>query len=495
MREQALQQAREAAALAERNRIARDLHDSIKQQIFGINASAAAARAYWQRENMEGVRAAVEDIERSAEGAQVEMQALLQQLRPAPLENTSLLEALHTQAQALGFRTGARVEVDLAALPEQDRFLPGTQEAIFRLVQEAFANIARHARARTIWLTLGSAWQALHITVRDDGQGFDPTQVRSGMGLSNLRERTRTLQGHLEVRSKIGAGTTVLITIPLVEALRNPQEEVRERYELARALELARRGYQFCAKTSFLGVVLGLVGILNTLNPLFGLSVVASLPGAISGYARGVYYRARVVASAGRDNRAVLELVPLHYRTGLGLLLPAILDLLYLIKLVSSVRVTAGRWLSLAIPLCLVGLILVSCWWYVRSTACPLHRLSLPEMGKELAKRKQAFARSSIILGIVSISGVLTNHALFVFPPVTPAQQSATVMTLTLLVGGGMVLVQNGRYRFPFLDPSENRFNQQPPGEHPLLVPICAGDEDSLTSVLAAGRNGTCQSG
>ena len=67
VREQALQQTREAAALAERNRIARDLHDSIKQQLFGINASAAAARTYWQRENMEGARNAVGDIERSAE--------------------------------------------------------------------------------------------------------------------------------------------------------------------------------------------------------------------------------------------------------------------------------------------------------------------------------------------------------------------------------------------------------------------------------------------
>jgi signal transduction histidine kinase len=445
VREQALQQAREAAALAERNRIARELHDSIKQHIFGINASAAAARAYWQRENMEGAREAVGDIERSAQGAQVEMQALLQQLRPAPLENTSLLEALHTQAQALSLRTGGRVEVDLAALPEQDRLLPGTQEAIFRLVQEAFANIAKHARARTIWLTLGIAGQALHMTVRDDGQGFDLAHVCSGMGLSNLRERTRALQGNLEIRSQPGQGTTVLITIPLLEALRNPEEEARERYELARAEELARRGYQFCAKTSLLGVVLGMVGILNTLNPLFGLGVVAALLVAISGYARGVYYRVRVVASAGRDNRAVLELVPLHYRTGLGLMFSAILDLLYLIKLSSSLGVTAVRWLALAIPLCLFGLILVSLWGYAHETARTFHLCSTQELGKELAKRKQAFVRSLIILGMISTSGVIINHALYVFPPVTPAQQNASVMVLTLLVGGGMVIVWNYR--------------------------------------------------
>ncbi len=75
-----------------------------------------------------------------------------------------------------------------------------------------------------------------------------------------------------------------------------------------------------------------------------------------------------------------------------------------------------------------------------------LSHLSTQEMGKELEKRKQAFARSLIIVGIVSTSGVLINHALFVFPPVTPAQQNAYGMTLTLLVGGGIVIVWNYRY-------------------------------------------------
>ncbi len=445
VREQALQQAREAAALAERNRIARELHDSIKQQIFGINASAAAAQAYWQRENMEDARAAVEDIQRSTQGAQVEMQALLQQLRPAPLENTSLLEALHTQAQALGFRTGAHVQVDLAALPENDRLLPGTQEAIFRLVQEAFANVARHARAQTVWLALHTVGQALRITVRDDGQGFDPARARSGMGLANLRERTRALHGSVEVSSQPGQGTTVLITIPLLEALHSPAEEARQRYELARADELARRGYQLCAKASFLGVALGLVGIINMLNPLFGLGVLAALLVAIYGYARGVYYRARVAVSAGRENRAVFELVQIHFRSGLGLMLPAILGIWYLIKLASSLGATQDRWL-ITIPVCLFGLILVLFWRYARETERSFGLLSTQEMGNELEKREQAFTRSLLTWGIASTTSLLVNHSLFVFPPVTPAQQNAYGMALILLVGGGMVNVLNYRY-------------------------------------------------
>ncbi len=446
VREQALQQAREAAALAERNRIARELHDSIKQQIFGINASAAAAQMYWQRANMEDMRAAVEDIQRSAQGAQVEMQALLQQLRPGPLENTSLLEALHTQAQALGFRTGAHIEVDLAALPEQDRLLPGTQETIFRLVQEAFANIARHARARTIWLELRTVGQALRITVRDDGQGFDTVHAPRGMGLSNLHERTSALHGSVEVRSQHGQGTTVVISIPLLEALPSPTEEAHQRYELARADELARSGYRFCAKVSFLGVALGLVGIINMLNPLFGLGMLAALLVALYGYARGVYYRARVAASAGHENRAVLELAQVHYRTGLG----SCSRQSWASYTSSNWRVHLGatpdRWLIVAIPFCLFGLILVLFWRYIRETERVFGLLSTREMGKELEKREQAFTSSLIILGIASITGLIVNHALFVFPPVTPAQQNAYGMVLTLLIGGGVVNVLNYRH-------------------------------------------------
>ncbi len=437
VREQALQQAREAAALAERNRIARDLHDSIKQHIFGINASAAAARAYWQRENLERARVAVEDIERSAQGAQVEMQALLQQLRPAPLENTSLLEALYTQAQALGFRTGAQVQMDLAALPEQDRLVPGTQEAIFRLVQETFANIARHARARTVWLALRTVEQELCITVRDDGQGFDPAHVRSGMGLSSLHERTRALHGSVEISSQPGQGTTVLITIPLLEALRSPEEEARQRYELARAEEMARRNYRLSATASFLGTALGWVGIVNGWwNTFLGLSVLGALLVTLAGFARGIWYRARVASSAGRESRAALELVQEHYRVSMGLLLPLGLGVLSLVRVVGPLGTTPTLWLFIGIVLCLGGPIQVLFWRYVQEMKRYYHLLSPEELGPELERRQQWFTRALILWSVVSAAGLILARSLFTLPPVTPAQQNADGMALILLLGG-----------------------------------------------------------
>jgi hypothetical protein len=192
-------------------------------------------------------------------------------------------------------------------------------------------------------------------------------------------------------------------------------------------------------------VALALVGIINMMNPLFGLGVLAALLVALYGYARGVYYRARVAARAGQESRAVLELTQVHYRTGLGLILPAILGLLYLIKLASSLGATPEHWLIVAFPFCLFGLILVFLWRYVRQTERVFGLLSTQDMGNELEKREKAFTGSLLIMGIASTTSLIVNHALFVFPPVTPAQQNAYAMVLALLVGGGMVNVLNYR--------------------------------------------------
>lgn len=436
VREQALQQAREAAALAERNRIARELHDSIKQQIFGISASAAAAQAYWQQENLEGAREAVEDIQHNTQGAQVEMQALLQQLRPAPLEHTSLLEALYIQAQALGFRTGACVQMDLVALPANDRLLPGTPETIFRLVQEAFANTARHARARKVWLAVHTIEQEIRITVRDDGQGFDPARVRSGMGLTNLHERTRALQGSVEVSSQPGQGTTVLMIIPLLEALRSPAEEDRQRCELARTEEMARNEYRRCTNACFLSVALGLIGLINVWDTFFSLDVLATLLVGIYGYVCGMHYSARVAASAGRESRAALELAQEHYRASLGLLLPITLGIWHILKLVTPLGAAPAPWLMMGLALCLLGLIQYSLRRDAQVSQRALSLLSIQDMSQELEKHYQAFNRSFMIWAVAITTGLLVNHPLFVFPPTTAAQQDAYGLALILLLIG-----------------------------------------------------------
>jgi signal transduction histidine kinase len=439
LREKALQQASVAAAHAERNRIARELHDSIKQQIFSISVSAAAAKALWEGGNSEDVRAVMENIQRSAKEAQVEMQALLQQLRPAPLENTSLVETLHIQAQALGFRTGAQMHVDLGALPENNRLLPGTQEAIFRLVQEAFANIAKHARARTIWLELHTIGQALRIEVRDDGRGFNVAKVRNGMGLNNLHERAQELHGRVEVSSQPGQGTSVLISIPLLDAVCSPEEEAHQRYELARADELARRGYQLCTNASFLGTAMGLVGIVASMSPAWGIAVLGGLLVAIYGYASGVYYRIKVALSAGQETRAALELAQHQYKVGLDLMRLTSLGVLYALNLARLLHFPTGRWLLVGTFVCLVGLIQFSRWRYYLHTERYYGLLSTQELGWELERRRQILARSLTIWFAASATGLISAHSLFVLPPLTLAQQNAYgIAIMLLLIGIGL---------------------------------------------------------
>ena len=206
IREDLVRSTGQAAAQAERNRLARDLHDSIKQQLYAINVSAAAALARWESD-LAGARAAVEDVRRAAQAALAEMAALLQQLRPAPLAAAGLLDALREQCEALAHRTGAVVAVDLgqpadaaayAAAVDDQRLAPGAEEAIFRIAQEALNNVARHARASHVTLRLRVDGDALRLEIADDGQGFGPVATGevgggdrsgAGYGLAGMRDR------------------------------------------------------------------------------------------------------------------------------------------------------------------------------------------------------------------------------------------------------------------------------------------------------------------
>lgn len=218
IRESWLEQVGEAAIQEERNRLARDLHDSIKQQLFSIQLGTAAAQARWDHDP-EGARKALADVRRCAHAAMVEMQAMLLQLRPQALASVGLVEALREQCEALGYRTGAEVSFEPGEVPPNERLLPGAQEAIFRVAQEALGNVARHARANLVRVRLGMDGQEAFLQVWDDGQGFSRTDGSPGMGLKSMEERVRELRGRLSVASVPGQGTTVEARIPLVAEL------------------------------------------------------------------------------------------------------------------------------------------------------------------------------------------------------------------------------------------------------------------------------------
>ncbi len=225
LRESLLAQTQDAAIQQERNRLARELHDSIKQQIFSINISAAAAQARWESDP-QGTQAALGDVRRSAQEVMVEMNALLQQLSPVPLEKVGLRQALRDQCEALGYRTGAEVVAEFGELPDDDWLPPGAQESLFRIAQEALSNVARHARAGQVRLYLGQreAGGPLVLEIQDDGQGFDAGADHGGMGLDNVRQRVQVLGGELEIDSapgegtRPGGGTRLQVSVPLLSS-------------------------------------------------------------------------------------------------------------------------------------------------------------------------------------------------------------------------------------------------------------------------------------
>jgi signal transduction histidine kinase len=207
------QQIRRAASQEERARLARDLHDSIKQQIFVIQTSAATVEARYD-EDKAGAREALGMVRGAARDAMSEMEAMLDQLRAVPLENAGLVEALHKQCEALGFRTGAEVEFQHGTLPPSLTLAPGTQDVVFRVAQEALSNIGRHARATKVAVFLTAGGGVLGLMIRDNGGGFELTKQRRGMGIGNMSARAAEAGGTLDVNSGPGAGAKVVLSIP-----------------------------------------------------------------------------------------------------------------------------------------------------------------------------------------------------------------------------------------------------------------------------------------
>ncbi|MEV4113777.1 ATP-binding protein [Nonomuraea sp. NPDC049695] len=199
--------ARAEARQAERGRIARELHDSISQDLFSLSLLAGGMR----RAAPDALREQAEAMERTAARAMREMQALLLELRPVALEDVGLLPALEELCHAYETRLGVEVRAELAEVA----LSPPAEHAVLRLVQEALGNAIKHAEPTRITVRLGRHDGPVTVEVSDDGQGFDPSGVaaKHGMGLALMRERVAELGGRWEIHSD-GSGTTVRASLP-----------------------------------------------------------------------------------------------------------------------------------------------------------------------------------------------------------------------------------------------------------------------------------------
>src|SRR5665648_291853 len=199
------------AAAEERQRLARDLHDAVTQSIYSASLIAEALPAVWKREPDEGLRT-LETLRRLVRAALAEMRTLLFELRPAALEATPLEALLDRLGDSLGGQ--AQIPVDIHV--DEDVSLPRDVKLVFyRVAQEAFSNIGKHGRATGVTAVVGAQGGGAMLTVRDDGNGFDPGAVSGDhMGLRIMRERLDRVEASLAVDSAPGRGTTVTVVWP-----------------------------------------------------------------------------------------------------------------------------------------------------------------------------------------------------------------------------------------------------------------------------------------
>ena len=213
-------QAQQAAALEERHRLARELHDSVTQSLFTVTLMAEAAQALIERDPQR-VAAYLERLKDTAHSALAEMRALLDQLRPQGLRASGLGAALRRHAETVGAQVGLPVTVQIdATLPELP---PAVEEAIYRIAQEALHNVIKHAQATHAEVCLqaerprvdGPA-SAVTLTVTDDGHGLASPAPAAGLGLTNMRERAAGLGGNFAIGPRSdGPGAVITVAIPL----------------------------------------------------------------------------------------------------------------------------------------------------------------------------------------------------------------------------------------------------------------------------------------
>jgi signal transduction histidine kinase len=210
------EQAQELAAVEERQKLARELHDSVSQALYGIALGAHTARTLLDRDP--GLVAEpLEYILSLAKAGLAEMRALIFELRPESLETEGLVSAIIKQAAALQARHDVPVETDLCEEPD----LPlKVKQELYRVAQEALHNTIKHACASQVNVRLGRTAETIILEIRDNGVGFDPLGSFPGhLGLLSMRERLKNLGGVLSIESTPGQGTTIHARVPASEVI------------------------------------------------------------------------------------------------------------------------------------------------------------------------------------------------------------------------------------------------------------------------------------
>jgi len=199
-------QVEDAAIVEERQRLARDLHDSVSQSLYGVTLFARAGRDALAEEEWAKSESSMARAEQNALQALKEMRLLLHQLQPLALEQGGLAGALKQRFDQVERRIGVHATCDIDPAIVLSR---PVEEELYRLASEALNNALKHADATEVGVRLEAKDDQIILTISDDGRGFNPARMTGGMGLDNMRHRAERLDGELSIESQPGQGTVV----------------------------------------------------------------------------------------------------------------------------------------------------------------------------------------------------------------------------------------------------------------------------------------------
>lgn len=211
-----VEQSGQLAATEERNRLARELHDSVKQQAFAASAQIAAARASLAGD---AARGHLDEAGRIVDELRRELTGLIGDSGPILLDDSDLAAALERHGADWSRRSGIALAVEAGGGP---RLPSGVERALFRIVQEALANVERHSGASAVHIVLDIDPEGVSCTICDDGRGFDPGSDETGFGVRSMRERAAEVGGYLALAPGPQGGICISVTAPRHRDAREP---------------------------------------------------------------------------------------------------------------------------------------------------------------------------------------------------------------------------------------------------------------------------------
>lgn len=206
------EQAQRLAALEERQRLARELHDSVTQSLYGINLYAEAALGQWNAGQGEQLRQSLADIQATAQESLADMRRMIYELRPPILEREGLAAAIQNRLFSVESRAGLKSSFSSNL---ETRLPISVEEGLYGIVREALNNTLKHACAHNVTVTIMQDDECIRLEISDDGVGFDPDEAcREGcLGIASMQERAREQGWRFKVQSEAGAGTRVRVEV------------------------------------------------------------------------------------------------------------------------------------------------------------------------------------------------------------------------------------------------------------------------------------------